>query len=147
MADQKAYRQGQILKLIEAEPIRSQKQLRRRLAQMGVRVTQATLSRDLRELGLVKTATGYRPLAGAEPPAVGPLERALREFLRDIRPAQNLLVLKTPPGGAQPLAAAVHAARWPEVAGTIAGDDTVLVILPTRQACRAVVRRIEELVK
>src|SRR5579884_2301609 len=143
MADQKAYRQGQILKLIEAEPIRSQKQLRRRLAQMGVRVTQATLSRDLRELGLVKTAAGYRPLAGGEPPAVGPLERALR----DIRPAQNLLVLKTPPGGAQPLAAAVDAARWPEVAGTIAGDDTVLVILPTRQACRAVARRIEELVK
>jgi transcriptional regulator of arginine metabolism len=147
MADQKAYRQGQILKLIETEPIRSQKQLRRRLAQMGVRVTQATLSRDLRELGLVKTAAGYRPLAGGEPPAVGPLERALREFLRDIRPAQNLLVLKTPPGGAQPLAAAVDAARWPELAGTIAGDDTVLVILPTRQACRAVARRIEELVK
>lgn len=146
MADTKSYRQGQILKLVASEPIRSQQQLRRRLAQQGLRVTQATLSRDLRELGLVKTAQGYQPLqAAASGPATTSLERALREFLRDLRPAQNLLVLKTPPGGAQPLAAAVDAVKWPEVVGTIAGDDTVLVILPTRQACRAVAKRIEEL--
>ena len=113
----------------------SQDELRRRLAQMKLRVTQATLSRDIAELKLVKTAEGYKPLkpAGEEAArALPPLARAVREYLLDVRPAENLLVLKTPPGGAQPLAAAVDGERLREVAGTIAGDDTVLVITPSR---------------
>ena len=65
------------------------------------------------------------------------LARALKDFLLDIRPAQNMLVLKTPPGGAQPLAAAVDAEHWKEVAGTLAGDDTVLIICSSRSACDA----------
>jgi len=143
---QKTYRQGQILKLIAAEPITSQEELRRRLARHGLRVTQATLSRDLHELKLVKGAGGYRPLAAAaeETPALPPLARAVREFLLDLRPAQNLLVLKTPPGGAQPMAAAVDAERWREVAGTIAGDDTVLVISPSNKARSTVQKRLEQ---
>src|SRR3990170_2817582 len=126
----KRFRQGQILKVIAAEPISSQDELRRRLTHLHVRVTQATLSRDLHELKLVKTAEGYQPLAAAqeEIAALPPLARALREYLLDFRPAFNLLVLKTPPSGAQPLAAAVDAERFKEVAGTIAGDDTVLII-------------------
>ena len=99
----------------------------------GLRVTQATLSRDLRELRLVKTSEGYKQLAqaaqeSAEAPAISRLERAVKSFLTDIRPAQNMLVLKTPPGGAQPLAAAVDSEKWKEVSGTLAGDDTVLLI-------------------
>ena len=70
-----------------------------------------------------------------------PLTRALREFLLDIRPAENLLVLKTPPSGAQPLAAAVDGAKFPEIAGTIAGDDTVLIITPNRKTRESLQKR------
>ncbi len=149
MGTHKRMRQGQILKLVGGEAGANQDDLRRRLGQMGVRVTQATLSRDLRELGLVKTAEGYRPLgAVAETPAPVPqLARALREFLVEVRPAQNMLVLKTPPGGAQPLAAAVDAEHWKEVAGTLAGDDTVLIITPSRSARAAIQQRMEDLLR
>jgi transcriptional regulator of arginine metabolism len=144
MVEQKPFRQGQILKLITAELVANQEQLRRRLAEQGLVVTQATLSRDLRELGLVKTAEGYKPLgASAQPPSQPNLARTLRENLRDILPAQNLLVLKTPPGGAQSLAAAFDRERWPEVLGTIGGDDTVLVITPSSDSSRAVREKIE----
>jgi len=138
------------LKLLNSEQVASQDELRRRLHHLGLRVTQATLSRDLRELRLVKTAEGYRALADAAAEEAGPqggIGRAVKEFLRDIRPAQNMLVLKTPPGGAQPLAAAVDAERWKEVAGTLAGDDTVLIITPSRGACTNVRRRLEEFLR
>lgn len=149
MGTQKRLRQGQILKLVGGEPVANQDELRRRLGQMGVRVTQATLSRDLRELRLVKTAEGYRLLDAAvkEAAPVPQLGRALREFLVDVRPAQNMLVLKTPPGGAQPLAAAVDAEHWKEVAGTLAGDDTVLIITPSRSARVAIQQRMEDLLR
>ena len=126
------------MKLITSEPISSQDELRRRLSHVKVRVTQATLSRDMSELKLVKTSAGYKPLSNGEEAAapLAPLGRALREFLVDLRPAFKLLVLKTPPSGAQPLAAALDAEKFKEVAGTIAGDDTVLVITPSRQARR-----------
>jgi len=145
----KHFRQGQILKVVAAQAIANQDELRRSLHQLGVRVTQATLSRDLRELQLVKTTGGYRVLAsGTEAPAPLPTAaRALRQFLRDIRPAQNLLVLKTPPGGAQPLAAAVDAEKWKEVAGTLAGDDTVLIITPSRSARGTLQKRLEDLLR
>ena len=112
-------------------------------------MTQATLSRDIRELKLVKTAAGYKHLTDVseEVAALPPLARALREFLLDLRPATNLLVLKTPPGGAQPLAAAVDAERFKEVAGTIAGDDTILIITSSRAARAAVQRRMEDLLR
>ncbi|MGA9885156.1 MAG: hypothetical protein WBQ34_15685 [Candidatus Acidiferrales bacterium] len=149
MAVQKRFRQGQILKLLASQSVASQDALRRHLGQLGMRVTQATLSRDLRELRLVKTAEGYRSLEAAakEVSPLPALARALKEFLLDVRPAQNMLVLKTPPSGAQPLAAAVDAERWKEVAGTLAGDDTVLVICSSRGACNAVRKRIEEMLR
>jgi transcriptional regulator of arginine metabolism len=150
MGAQKRFRQGQILKVLAGQPVASQDQLRRQLGHLGMRVTQATLSRDLRELRLVKTAEGYRPLSAAAAEETSPLPalaRALKEFLLDIRPAQNLLVLKTPPSGAQPLAAAVDAERWKEIAGTLAGDDTVLVICSSRSACNAIHKRIEDMLR
>jgi len=114
-------------------------------------VTQATLSRDLRELKLVKTVEGYRSLTATPedttPSALPPLARAVGEFLLDIRPAQNMLVLKTPPSGAQPLAAALDAQRWKEVAGTLAGDDTILVICPTRAARAVLEKRLKEMLR
>ena len=116
---------------------------------MKMRVTQATLSRDIAELKLVKTASGYKPLAAGDEatPPVAPLARAVREYLLDVRPADNLLVLKTPPGGAQPLAAAVDRDKMRGVAGTIGGDDTVLVITPSRAARTAVQQRLEALLR
>jgi transcriptional regulator of arginine metabolism len=148
MPAHKQFRQGQILKVLAAEPVANQDELRRQLVHLGLRVTQATLSRDLRELQLVKTTQGYKPLSDAtieESPAISRLARAVKSFLLDIRPAQNMLVLKTPPGGAQPLAAAVDSERWREVAGTLAGDDTVLIITPSRKARAAVQKRVEEM--
>lgn len=149
MSATKTFRHGQILRLVSSERISNQEDLRRRLAQQRMRVTQATLSRDLHELKLVKTSAGYRsPTAlPEEAPSVPPLTRALREFLLDIRPAENLLVLKTPPSGAQPLAAAVDGAKFPEIAGTIAGDDTVLIITPNRKSRESLQREIESHVK
>ena len=149
MSATKTYRQGQILRLVAGEHIRNQAELRRRLAQQKMRVTQATLSRDLQELRLVKTAEGYRAatLLPEDFAAVHPLTRALREFLLDIRPAENLLVLKTPPSGAQPLAAAVDGAKFDEIVGTIAGDDTVLIITPSRKKRESLQKKIEAQIK
>jgi transcriptional regulator of arginine metabolism len=145
----KTFRHGQILRLVSSERISNQEDLRRRLAQQRMRVTQATLSRDLQELKLIKTRDGYRASSAMpeESAPVPPLTRALREFLLDIRPAENLLVLKTPPSGAQPLAAALDGAKFPEIAGTIAGDDTVLIITPTRKTRESLQKEIESHVK
>jgi transcriptional regulator of arginine metabolism len=149
MSATKTFRHGQILRLIAQGGVGSQEQLRRRLAQQKLRVTQATLSRDLQELKLAKTLEGYKPVAGIsdEISVLPPLTRALREFLLDIRPAENLLVLKTPPSGAQPLAAAVDGAKFTEIAGTIAGDDTVLIITPNRKTRESLQKKIEAQVK
>lgn len=141
----KTFRHGQILRLVTDARISNQEDLRRRLAAQRLRVTQATLSRDLQELRLVKTHEGYKPETSLPEDHAGllSLARALTEFLLDIRPAENLLVLKTPPGGAQPLAAAVDAAKFPETAGTIAGDDTVLIITPNRKSRESLQKQIE----
>src|SRR5262245_46409663 len=149
MANAKTFRHGQILRLVTAERIANQEELRRRLYGQRLRVTQATLSRDLQELKLVKTPEGYRPAATAlveENAPMPQLARAIAEFLLDIRPAENLLVLKTPPSGAQPLAAAMDGARFPEIAGTIAGDDTVLIITPNKKQRASLQQKIESFV-
>ena len=144
----KTFRHGQILRMIADLSITSQEELRRRLAAQKLRVTQATLSRDLQELRLVKTQQGYRAATALPEESHGlpSLARALGEFLLDIRPAENLLVLKTPPSGAQPLAAAVDGAKFPEIAGTVTGDDTVLIITPDRKSRESLQKKIESLV-
>jgi len=125
----KTFRQGQILKLIRSRQILTQEDLARELNQsFGIATTQVTLSRDIRELGLVKTQEGYRQIT---PPASGPdLANVASEFLRDARVAQNLIVLRTSPGNANALAVALDNAELPEVVGTLAGDDTILVVAP-----------------
>jgi transcriptional regulator of arginine metabolism len=128
----KAYRQNLILKLVRTQRLHTQDELARALRQMKVPATQVTLSRDIRELGLVKTPHGYAQV-GAEVAAApaGPDVAVLaRELLLEVKQAQNLLVLRTPPANANALAAAIDRAEWPEVTGTIAGDDTVLVVAP-----------------
>lgn len=125
----KAFRQGQILKLIRSRRILTQDDLARELKEAcGVETTQVTLSRDIRELGLLKTPEGYRQVEAA---TAGPdLETIAGELLQDARVAQNLVVLKTSPGNANALAVALDKEDWPDVVGTIAGDDTILVVAP-----------------
>ena len=140
----KLIRHQRILDLLSETPIENQEELRLRLLKSGIEVTQATLSRDIKELGLAKMSQGYAlPGADVMTEAPGPtLERLLREFVTDVREAQNLLVLKTTPGSAQPVAASVDGEQWPEVIGTVAGDDTVLVIAPDIRACIRLADRI-----
>jgi transcriptional regulator of arginine metabolism len=128
----KSFRQGQILKLIRQKEVCTQEELARELAQIGVQTTQVTLSRDIRELRLVKTPEGYRQLPAERS---GPdLANAVEEYLHDIRVAQNLVVLRTSPGNANSLAIALDREELEEVVGTVAGDDTVLVITPDSDA-------------
>lgn len=146
----KTRRQSAIRHLVEHDDIRSQEQLRQRLAGRGFDVTQATLSRDIKEIGLVKRASdgAYQP-AGAEAPpasaATAALSRALAEYLASADPVQQLIVLRTGPGQAQPLALALDRARLPGVVGTIAGDDTILVVARDARQARIVVRRLDRL--
>jgi transcriptional regulator of arginine metabolism len=122
----KNFRQGQILKIIRGKSIFTQEELARALGELGIQATQVTLSRDMRELALVKTPEGYRQLP-AETGGPG-LADVAEEYLQDIRVAQNLVVLRTSPGNANTLAIAIDRAEMKDVVGTIAGDDTVLVV-------------------
>jgi len=138
----KSYRQGQILKLIRAKPIHTQEELAQELKKAGLAATQVTLSRDLRELGLAKTSDGYQELESEE---AGPQLRLLAaEFLQDIRTAQNLVVLRTAPGHANSVAVALDGEEWPEIVGTIAGDDTILVIAPDNKTAETVERKLKQ---
>src|SRR5512142_59955 len=145
MQASKRQRHHRILELVGRESLGTQQQLCERLAQMGVNVTQATLSRDIKELGLVKTPEGYVPPAGEPASSQPSLMHVIREFVVDVREAQNLLIVKTTPGSAQPVAVALDNAGWSELIGTIAGDDTLLAIASGRKAARVIARRIREL--
>ena len=147
MNKQKTLRQGQILRLVAREAIENQDELCRRLRDEGMRVTQATVSRDVHDLRLVKTDRGYQTLAAQSAPAAPALPRMAREGIRDLRPAQNMLVIKTPPGGAQSLGAALDAEGWPEIVGTVAGDDTILVISGSTRQRLAAQKRLQDMLQ
>jgi len=147
----KAARHARIVAILAGQPVRSQAELAARLHDAGVHVTQATLSRDLDELGAVK----LRPPDGGLPAYVVPedgsplahravddapphrLARLVGELLTSAEPSGNLVVLRTPPGAAQYLASAFDRAGLPDIIGTIAGDDTLLVVTRDPQGGRA----------
>lgn len=140
----KSYRLGQILNVVRTHRIRTQGELVQALRKLNVDATQVTLSRDIRELGLVKTPQGYVvPAMGTKPsPDLGTV---VREFLQDVRVAQHTLVLQTMAGSASPLAEALDHAEWPEVVGTIAGDNTVLVIARDLKTAEILRKKLLEL--
>lgn len=143
----KPVRHKAILELLENGPLASQEDLQRALAKRGFKVGQATLSRDIHELGLVKTGNGYARLSedvGADS-GLPSAQRLVREFVTDIRVAQNLLVVKTAVGSAQPVAAALDGESWPEAIGTVAGDDTILIVTPDNKASARLAQRIREM--
>lgn len=139
----KTYRQGQILKLVRGKRISTQDDLAAELGKLGIAATQVTLSRDIRDLRLVKTRDGYQEMA---PEETGPQFSMLAaEFLNDVLRAQNMVILKTSPGHANSVAVALDNEEWPQVIGTIAGDDTILVITPDGPTAEAVQEKLLEL--
>lgn len=142
----KSYRLGQILKILRTQRVRTQADLAEALRKLDVEATQVTLSRDIRELGLVKTPQGYVLPVSVNPP--GPdLETVVQEFLQDVRAAQHTLILKTSAGSASPLAEALDKADWPEIIGTIAGDNTILVITRDARTAAALRKKLLDLLQ
>jgi transcriptional regulator of arginine metabolism len=145
-------RRDEILKVIRDGAVRSQEELQHRLARRGIDVAQPTLSRDLKDLGLAKTAGGYVvPGAGTTAREGDPrarrearLERALREWVLGVETAGNLVVVKTPPAAAHPVARALDEAALEGAVGTIAGDDTVFLAATTVGVAQRLARRLEQ---
>lgn len=134
----KAFRQAQIRKIVTGGSVATQEDLAGKLAELGIPTTQATLSRDIRELGIVKTPQGYREAGAAtsQPRPRENLRRVFQEFLRDVQSAQNIVVIKTNPGSANTVALALDAENWPEIIGTVAGDDTIFAATAGPAAAR-----------
>jgi transcriptional regulator of arginine metabolism len=146
----KQERHNAIRELVASRPIGSQDELRRKLVRRGFDVTQATLSRDIHELRMYKGPNGY-----ALPNGVGPedededlpdVEEVLNSFGLKVKQAQNQLVLVTTAGSAQPVALAIDHEDWPEVVGTLAGDDTVLIICPDPRRAASLAERLERII-
>jgi transcriptional regulator of arginine metabolism len=142
----KSHRQSLILEVIERESVTSQEELRARLMELGVTTTQATLSRDIRDLRLVKQAPdgSYKRATAVAPAdeADGDVAQAVADYLREHEVVAQMLVLKTDPGQAQALAIALDRGRLLDVVGTIAGDDTILVICRTPEGAQTLRDRL-----
>jgi transcriptional regulator of arginine metabolism len=139
-------RQARILEIIELQEVGSQARLAELLRKAGSTVTQPTLSRDIRDLGLVKVRGRYRQADGLRSaPAEDNLRRSLKQLVIDSKISGNILMVKTSPGNAQTLGVVIDAARWPEILGTVAGDDTVFALLKSPRSGPMVKRRIEGL--
>src|SRR5271170_2770556 len=144
----KPERHNVIREIVASTPVASQHQLRRKLVRRGFDVTQATLSRDIREMRLYKGPSGYAlpngiaPVDDDEPT----IEEVLRGFALKVKQAQNQIVVITTQGGAQPVAVAIDHEGWPEAVGTIAGDDTVLIICPDNKQAARLLARMEGMI-
>ena len=151
MTDARARRQKIIADLLRNEPIASQEEVTARLAAQGLAVTQATVSRDLEQLGAVKVKRGgilsyaLPEQIGAADWSTGRLERILREWVVSIEAAGQMVVLKTPPGSAHLVASAIDHAALPEIAGTVSGDDTMFVAVRDGVATHHVLTRFRRM--
>jgi transcriptional regulator of arginine metabolism len=144
----KKVRQRAILELVRSGEVASQEQLLEGLLARNIEVSQSTLSRDIQELGLAKTA-GFYSVVGAEPHRSSEemIRRTIREFLTDVAVAQNIVVLKTPPGNASTVSRAIDEAGWEEIVGSLAGDDTIFLAVRSVNESRHVADRIREYLK
>jgi transcriptional regulator of arginine metabolism len=150
----KFQRHNAIRDLVAKSPVSNQDELRRKLRRRGFEVTQATLSRDIHELRLSKGPGGYAlpngngngggTLEDDAPPSV---REMLESFGMRVQQAMNQVIVRTVMGGAQPVAASLDYAEWPEVVGTIAGDDTVLVICPDQRRAAEVEARLRKILE
>nr|WP_246187380.1 arginine repressor [Moorella glycerini] len=140
-----------ILEIIASKPVTTQEQLARELHQHGLKVTQATVSRDIKELGLVKVPAGENLYHYVAPPgqplvnAYGRLQRLFEDSVVKVDDSENLILIRTLPGTAHAVASCLDSLAWPEIIGTVAGDDTILVIVKPKGAVATVLKRFEEL--
>jgi transcriptional regulator of arginine metabolism len=142
----KKARQGRILEIVRKSSVGSQEELSTLLHKEGIDVTQSTLSRDIRELGLVKVRGNYQisgELNSAPPDEI--LRRAFEQFVIRTGISGNMAVIRTSPGNAHSIGVVLDAAQWPEVLGTVAGDDTVFVLLRNGKLGKKLLERIREL--
>jgi len=147
----KSERQQKILEIIQNEDIETQEELVERLKALGYDVTQATVSRDIKELRLTKvlTETGkykYAVLSGPEANITEKLIKVFSESIIKYDTADNLVIIKTITGAAQGAAAAIDSLSWPEVVGTIAGDDTIFIATKGSTAADKIVERIKAII-
>jgi transcriptional regulator of arginine metabolism len=144
----KQSRHNAIRQLVVTQAVANQDELRRLLMKRGFEVTQATLSRDLHEMRLYKGPDGYRVPADAEDEdeELPGIDEVLRSFGLQVKQAMNQLVLFTTNGGAQPVAAALDHEEWDDVVGTIAGENTVLIICPDAKSANQLLTRLEEMI-
>jgi transcriptional regulator of arginine metabolism len=143
----KTARQSLVLRLVRERSPRTQEEVAELLADRGVEVSQVTLSRDLRELGVVKSPKGYQEPGAAPPAPEEALARTLREFVVTVDVAQNLVVVKTNPGGAMAAALALDRSGWKEIVGTVAGDDTIFAATASGGAAKRLAGRVREVVE
>ncbi|MBI1748123.1 MAG: arginine repressor [Acidobacteria bacterium] len=145
----KKVRQARIAQLIARSQVFSQQGLAEGLVRFGIQVTQATLSRDLTELGVIKGPHGYEVFSRTEPEprANGDLKRVVREFVRSMDSADHLIVVQTDPGNAHTVAAHIDRAQWPEIVGTIAGDDTIFIALKRPRVANKILARLREVLR
>jgi transcriptional regulator of arginine metabolism len=147
----KPWRQSQILDVIDHEPVASQEELRLKLASRGIEATQATISRDLKDLGLVKRAgDGAYERPGVErssPATEEQLRRSIGSLVRGLERVDAMVILRTDPGQAQSVAVLIDRVKLDEIAGTIAGDDTILIVCRGAQAATVVETKWNEVIK
>lgn len=147
----KLRRQKVILEIIEEKPITTQSRLADELLKRGIRTTQATVSRDIKELQLVKVPLGSASYRYARPQQLDPpasyerLRRLFRENVVEHDCSENIILIKTLPGAAHNVAAALDRSGWKELMGTVAGDDTILMIIKPRSAVCQVMERLDQL--
>mgnify|MGYP003595262435 CR=1 FL=1 len=147
----KSRRHSKIREIIERQEIETQEDLAATLKLQGFDVTQATVSRDIKELMLIKVPSGsgkYRYAFASDPgPSISQLKmaRLFKESVLDIGRSLNLILVKTTVGGGSYLGGAIDAAKWPEVLGSVAGDDTVLLVIEPPEKVEEVFKRLKRL--
>jgi transcriptional regulator of arginine metabolism len=148
----KAGRQHKILEIIRRQHIETQEELSGELKKCGYKATQATISRDIKELGLIKTPGENnefyytRPGENRLPRSGERLKRLFLDSVLSLNASENLIIIKTNPGGAQGVASAIDQAGWDEIIGTVGGDDTILVVVKPKEAAGAVLGRFGGLI-
>lgn len=148
----KSSRQTAILSLIEQQDVKTQEELAQKLKNMGIVVTQATVSRDIKDLRLLKvlSANGVYKYATAERAEHGVSERFVRMFVDSvisITHSGNIIVIKTLSGSANVAGEAIDSMRWPEILGTLSGDNTIFVIVRTAEEAPVIVEKFREIIK
>jgi transcriptional regulator of arginine metabolism len=147
MTDTRARRQKIIADIIRREPVGSQEEVTARLSEHGLSVTQATVSRDLDQMGAVKVKRGG-VLRYSLPDEIGDsdwaaarLERIMSDWVQSVEAAGNMIVMRTPPGSAHLVGLALDQAKLPEIAGTVCGDDTIFLVVRDGEDASAVAER------